>query len=124
MSMRMTATAVAVTAACLMSLPAPCPADTPALDAPGAPRSDGCVLNVDFENYFDNTYPLLNAGIRWLGFFPADRYNQDKVEVVKDPSLAYAGGQGRLRTCRERTIRRPGYCSRAATMPPSSGARR
>ena len=32
-----------------------------------APRSDGCVLHVDAENYQDDLVGLLNAGVRWLG---------------------------------------------------------
>lgn len=65
---------------------------TPKLVTHMAPRSDGCILHVDFENYVDRTYPLLNAGIRWLGF-PGQEQDRDqhRVDVLRGKRTAFAG---------------------------------
>ena len=57
-----------------------------------APRSDGCVLNVDFENYVDGLIGILNAGVRQLGD-PFTDVKQKKVEVVNNKSLAFEGNR-------------------------------
>lgn len=57
------------------------------------PRSDGCVLHVDFENYEDGLTGVLNAGIRWLGDPFATNVKQNVVTVTSDPATAFSGNR-------------------------------
>jgi len=57
---------------------------------PPAPRSNGCVLNVDFEGYEDGLVGVLNSGVRWLGD-PFTNIKQNKTEIANDPARAYTG---------------------------------
>jgi len=47
------------------------------------PRSDGRILNADFENYVDGVVQPLNAGVRWLGDPFAGR-NEGAVAITRD----------------------------------------
>jgi hypothetical protein len=62
------------------------PADT----STPAPRSDGCVWNIDFEGFIDGGVGFLNAGVRQLGDGgPVGNQAQATVAVSKD--LAFSG---------------------------------
>ncbi len=56
------------------------------------PRSDGCALHVDFENYLDNTVGFWNAGIRSVGD-PFTNLKQKEVTVINDPQRAFQGSR-------------------------------
>ncbi|MCC6697196.1 MAG: hypothetical protein IT365_16325 [Candidatus Hydrogenedentes bacterium] len=60
--------------------------------APGdpAPRSDGSVLHVDFEQYADGWVGPLNAGVRQLGD-PFTSIKQKDVRILRDAGIAYEG---------------------------------
>jgi len=55
-----------------------------------APRSDGRLLHVDFENYVDGVVQALNAGVRWLGD-PFSGRKQGRVEITR--SGAFGGSR-------------------------------
>ncbi|MCC6488586.1 MAG: hypothetical protein IT364_13905 [Candidatus Hydrogenedentes bacterium] len=55
-----------------------------------APRSDGSVLHVDFEQYADGWVGPLNAGVRQLGD-PFTTIKQKEVRVLRDAGLAFEG---------------------------------
>ena len=57
-----------------------------------APRSDGSVLNVDFEHYADGWVGPLNAGVRQLGD-PFTNIKQKEVRILGEQDLAYEGNR-------------------------------
>jgi len=61
-----------------------------AVEEPSIPRSNGCVLNVDYENYTDGVVQALNAGVRWLGDPFAER-NEGAVEITR--GFAFLGSR-------------------------------
>lgn len=70
-------------------------ADTTAseiIEPPPIPASDGRALHVDFENYVDGMYALLDAGVRWAGD-PFAKEKEKEVAVLRDPKLAYRGSR-------------------------------
>lgn len=50
-------------------------------DSSAAPRSDGRILHVNFENYVDGVVQPLNAGVRWLGD-PFSNRDEGVVEIT------------------------------------------
>ncbi|OHB79533.1 MAG: hypothetical protein A2W31_07195 [Planctomycetes bacterium RBG_16_64_10] len=60
--------------------------------SPPMPRSNGCVLHADFENYVDGVVGALDAGIRQLGD-PFTDIKQGVIKVANDPRVAFEGNR-------------------------------
>lgn len=55
-----------------------------------APRSDGCVFNIDFEGYWDGAAGFLNAGVRQLGDGAPD-VRQTEAFIINSANRVFAG---------------------------------
>ncbi|MBN1943283.1 MAG: hypothetical protein JW849_08320 [Phycisphaerae bacterium] len=63
-----------------------------AVEAPPMPASDARVLHVDFENYADDVFGILDAGVIRANN-PFAKGKEKEAAVLNDPKLAYRGNR-------------------------------